>query len=142
MTQEITDNPTDWVNKHIRQYVETDGTKGGRFYGHDALLITTRGRKSGALRRTALYYGVDGDRYVLVASNGGSKTHPSWYLNLAADPAVEVQIGPEKFAARARTATGDERARLWDLMATIFSTYNQYQARAKREIPVVVLERA
>jgi deazaflavin-dependent oxidoreductase (nitroreductase family) len=142
MTQEIHDNPTDWVNKHIRQYVETDGKRGGRFYGHDALLITTRGRKSGMRRRTALYYGVDGDRYVLVASNGGSKGHPNWYLNLAADPAAEVQIGGEKFSARARTATGDERTRLWQLMAAIFPTYNQYQAKAKREIPVVVLERA
>jgi deazaflavin-dependent oxidoreductase (nitroreductase family) len=140
-TPQITDSPIGWVNEHIREYLTTDGRKGGRFSGHEALLITTRGRRSGTLRRTALYYGVDGDRYLLVASNGGSTTHPSWYLNLTADPSVEVQIGADRFPARARTATGAERPRLWNLMAEIFPPYNQYRAKAPREIPVVILER-
>jgi deazaflavin-dependent oxidoreductase (nitroreductase family) len=141
MAQEhVTDSPAGWVNKHIQQYLETDGAKGHRFYGHEALLLTTRGRKSGALRRTALYYGKDGDNHVVVASNGGAKHHPLWYLNLSANPRVEVQVPAERFAATARTAGGAERDRLWELMASIFPTYNDYQNKASRRIPVVVLE--
>jgi len=140
--KQITESPIGWVNRHVQQYLETDGVKGHHFHGYDALLLTTRGRKSGVLRRTALYYGMDADRYVLVASNGGSPTHPLWYLNLAANPQVELQVGGERFAAQARTATGEERARLFALMASIFPPYDEYQARAGREIPVVVLDRA
>ncbi|HET9141960.1 nitroreductase family deazaflavin-dependent oxidoreductase [Actinophytocola sp.] len=127
--------------KHVREYLATDGETGQRFYGVPALLITTRGRRSGKLRRTALYYGQDGDRYVVIASNGGSPEHPNWYRNLAADPTVEVQVGAERFTARARTATGAERATLWKLMAGLFPNYDEYQAKASREIPVVVLDR-
>lgn len=139
--EDITDSPVDWVAKHVRQYVDSGGTKGARFYGHDALLITTRGRRSGRLRRTALYYGVAGDRYVLVASNGGSRTHPDWYLNLTEHPEVTVQVGPETFTAHARTAGPEERPALWKLMVAIFPNYREYQAKAGREIPVVVLDR-
>jgi deazaflavin-dependent oxidoreductase (nitroreductase family) len=139
--EQITESPIGWVNRHIQQYLDTDGSQGHHFQGYDALLLTTRGRKSGVLRRTALYYGVDGGRYVLVASNGGSPQHPLWYLNLAADPRVELQVGADRFAAEAHTATGDDRARLFTMMASIFPPYNEYQARAGREIPVVVLER-
>lgn len=141
MAQEhVTDSPTGWVNKHIQQYVETDGAKGHHFYGHDALLLTTRGRKSGTLRRTALYYGKDGDNYVVVASNGGAKHHPLWYLNISTSPRVEVQVLADRFAANAIAVSGPERERLWELMASIFPTYNDYQRKAPREIPVVVLE--
>jgi deazaflavin-dependent oxidoreductase (nitroreductase family) len=141
IAEEIADSPTEWVAKHVHEYLASDGRNGQRFYGVDALLITTRGRRSGKLRRTALYYGRDGDRYVLVASNGGSRTDPNWYRNLVADPEVDVQVGAERFTARARTATGEERSALWRLMAGIFSNYEQYQAKADREIPVVVLDR-
>jgi deazaflavin-dependent oxidoreductase (nitroreductase family) len=139
---EISDNPTDWVARHIRSYVESGGKKGHRFYGHDALLLTTRGRKSGKLRRTALYYGEDGGRYVLVASDGGAPHDPAWYLNLVANPAVVVQVRDETFAALARRASPDERPRLWELMTAIFPKYAAYQRKAGREIPVVVVERA
>jgi len=139
--EEILDNPTDWVAKHIQGYVETDGRKGGVFYGSPALLLTTRGRRSGKLRRTALYYGQDGDRYLLVASNGGSARHPAWFLNLSADPEVQVQVGAERFTARARAATAQEKPALWQIMTKMFPTYDQYQAKASREIPLVVLER-
>jgi F420H(2)-dependent quinone reductase len=80
----LTDSPIGWVARHIRSYVRSDGKTGHRFHGRDALLLTTRGRKSGVLRRTALYYGRDGDRYLVVASGGGEPTHPAWYLNLLA----------------------------------------------------------
>ncbi|MBG0833175.1 nitroreductase family deazaflavin-dependent oxidoreductase [Planomonospora sp. ID67723] len=139
---EILDNPTDWVARHIRSYVESDGAKGHLYQGIPTLLLTTRGRRSGKLRRTALIYGRDGDRYLVVASNGGSENHPAWYLNLADDPHVGVQVGAERFAALARTATPEEKAGLWPVMVEVFPTYDRYRAKASRDIPVVVLERA
>ena len=78
----VTDSPTGWVAKHVRKYVESDGKKGHRWSGVDTLLLTTRGRSTGKLRRTALIYGEDRGRYIVVASNGGAKTHPHWYQNL------------------------------------------------------------
>lgn len=138
----ILDNPTGWVAKHIRQYVETDGRRGHQYMGWNTLLLTTRGRTSGTLRRTALIYGEDADRLILVASNGGAAQHPNWYLNLVAHPEVGVQVQADRFPATARTADPDERARLWPLMAAINPAYDAYQRRADREIPVVILERA
>jgi deazaflavin-dependent oxidoreductase (nitroreductase family) len=139
--QEPIDNPTGWVNRHIRSYVESGGKRGHRWQGADTLLLITRGRKSGELRRTALIYGRDGDRFVVVGSNGGSSTHPAWYLNLVADPDVTVQVGEEVLEARARDATPDERPRLWELMTGIWPDYDNYQRRTDRQIPVVVIER-
>jgi proline iminopeptidase len=78
---------------------------------------------------------------VVVASKGGAPQHPSWYLNLSADPDVEVQVLGDRFAAHARNATGDERAKLWDAMTAEWPAYDDYQAKTEREIPVVVLER-
>jgi deazaflavin-dependent oxidoreductase (nitroreductase family) len=140
---DVLDSPVGWVNKHIQEYVDSNGKKGHRWSGTDTLLITTRGRKSGKLRRTALIYGKDDDRYVVVGSNGGKPHHPLWYLNLVDEPRVEVQVGPTVFDARARTATGAERTALWKLMAAIFPEYDRMQpraAKAGREIPVVVIE--
>lgn len=142
MPEQVFDNPTDWVNKHIRRYVESNGASGHRFYGHDALLLTTRGRRSGKLRRTALYYGIDGDRYVLVGSDGGKPTDPGWYHNILANPAVVVQVRDETFAALARPAEPEERPRLWELMVGLFPTYAAYEKKARRQLPVVVVERA
>jgi proline iminopeptidase len=88
-----------------------------------------------------LIYGETGGKYVVVASKGGAPTHPGWYLNLVAQPAVEVQVAADRFRATARTVTGDERSRLWQTMAAIYPPYNAYQAKTQREIPVVVLER-
>jgi deazaflavin-dependent oxidoreductase (nitroreductase family) len=139
--EEVLDSPTGWVARHVRRYVETDGRSGHKWHGGETLLLTTRGRKSGKLRRTALLYGQDGDRYLLVASNGGARNHPSWYLNLAAQPEIEVQIGADRFAARARTATAEEKPRLWRLMASIWPDYDRYQKRTSRDIPVVIVER-
>ena len=138
--EEILDSPTGWVSRHIRDYVETEGRKGQLFQGMPALLLTTRGRRSGKLRRTALIYGRDGDRYLLVASNGGAPKHPAWYLNLIANPDVVVQVGADTFAARARRASQEEKPSLWRTMTSIFSGYDGYQARAGREIPLVIVE--
>jgi deazaflavin-dependent oxidoreductase (nitroreductase family) len=92
------------------------------------------------LRRTALIYGRDGERYLVVASNGGSKQHPLWYLNLLAAPRVEVQVGAEVFAARARPANEHERPALWQVMATLFPQYERFQKSTSRAIPVVIIE--
>ncbi len=139
--EEIVDSPTGWVARHVRRYVETDGRSGHKWNGRQTLLLTTRGRKSGKLRRTALIYGQDGDRYLLVASNGGARNHPFWYLNLTAQPEVQVQVGADKFTARARTAGAAEKPRLWRLMAAIWPDYDRYQKRTSRDIPVVIVER-
>ena len=141
MTERVFDSPTEWVAKHIKRYEASDGT----YMGVPSLLLTTRGRRTGSLRRTALMYAEDAGRYILVASNGGSATHPAWYLNLAADPDVEVQVGSETFRARARTADGEERERLWKIAAKGFPTYDKYLVTARRkgrEIPLIVLDRA
>jgi deazaflavin-dependent oxidoreductase (nitroreductase family) len=137
---EVTDSPIGWVSRHIRSYVDSDGQTGHQFHGHDALLLTTRGRRSGTLRRTALYYGRSGDDYLLVASGGGEPTHPAWYLNLSTDPSVVVQVGAKRFAARARTATPEEKPPLWEIMVAIFPLYARYQAKTTRDIPVVIIE--
>jgi deazaflavin-dependent oxidoreductase (nitroreductase family) len=138
--KQVIDSPKDWVAKHIREYVESGGEKGHRWRGYPALLLTTRGRKTGEMRRTALIYGRDGAAYLLVASNGGAQKHPNWYLNLSAHPEVEIQVGPELFRARARTATAKEKPRLWKLMTKIYPSYDQYQEKADREIPLVIVE--
>lgn len=138
---EVTDSPKGWVRKHIGEYVETGGKRGHRWHGVDTLLLTTLGRTTGKRRRTALIYGRDRDRYLVVASNGGSRAHPSWYRNLTEDPHVSVQVGDERFEAVAKTATARQRPRLWREMVAIWPEYERYQTRTDREIPVVILER-
>ena len=139
--QDVTDSPSRWVAEHVLSYVASDGKSGHQWSGVNTLLLTTRGRRTGNLRRTALIYGRDGDGYVVVGSKGGSHKHPMWYLNLRDHPEVHVQVGADKFVAKARTAVGEERSRLWGLMAAIWPEYERYQKRTSREIPVILLER-
>ena len=139
--EQVIDSPRGWVADHIREYVETDGAKGHHWRGVTTLLLTTRGRRSGQLRRTALIYGCDGDNYLIVASRGGAAKHPLWYENLVADPNVRVQVEAGKFSARARTASPGEKRRLWPVMTAIWPAYDEYQAKTARDIPVVILER-
>jgi deazaflavin-dependent oxidoreductase (nitroreductase family) len=140
-SEEVVDSPRGWVADHIRRYVESDGERGHEWRGVPTLLLTTRGRKSGKLRRTALIYGQDGDRYLVVGSEGGAPKHPNWYHNLVDHPDVRVQVGAETFDARARTATAEEKPELWRKMASIWPDYDKYQAKTDRQIPVVILER-
>jgi deazaflavin-dependent oxidoreductase (nitroreductase family) len=126
--------------EHVERYQATDGAEGHEWQGSTVLLLTTTGRRSGEPRTMPLIYQRRGDDYVVVASKGGWPQHPAWYLNLEANPAVNVQVRGERFKARARTATGDERAELWKLMTAAWPAYDDYQTRAEREIPVVVLE--
>ncbi len=139
-TEEVIDSPSDWVRGHIRDYVESGGEKGYLWRGYPTLLLTTRGRKSGKLRRTGLIFGRDGQNYVVVASKGGAPQHPLWYLNLLDHPEVEIQVGAEKIAGRARPVTPEEKPRLWSLMTGIYPPYLEYQAKTARDIPVVIIE--
>jgi deazaflavin-dependent oxidoreductase (nitroreductase family) len=126
--------------EHVRRYLETDGAEGHEWRGAETLLLTSKGRKSGEERTTPLIYREQEGVYTIVASNGGFRT-PGWYRNLQADPEVTVQIFGEVFRARARDATPDEKPRFWATMTEVWPAYDEYQERAEREIPVVVLER-
>lgn len=142
MSEQVTDSPTDWVAEHTQRYLASGGQDGHEWSpGVPTLLLTTTGRKSGVKRRTALIYGRDGDRYLVVASKGGAATHPAWYLNLESKPDVEVQVLDDTFHATVSIASGAERARLWALMRAIWPAYDEYQTKTDREIPVVVLTR-
>lgn len=134
--------PPGWQAEHMRRYVETGGEDGHIWEGVPTLLLTTIGRRSGKPYTTPLIYGEHDGRYLVVASRGGAPEHPQWYRNLAANPDVEVQIKADRFRARARTAGSEEKPPLWKLMAAIWPSYDDYQARTEREIPVVILERA
>jgi deazaflavin-dependent oxidoreductase (nitroreductase family) len=129
--------------EHVRRYRETGGEVGHIWKrGSKILLLTTTGRKTGEPTTTPLIYEDADGAYVIVASKGGAPEHPGWYRNLSKEPQVEVQVLDEVFPARARTATGDERERLWKLAAQQWPAYDDYQRSTGREIPVVVLERA
>ncbi|OBF60462.1 nitroreductase [Mycobacterium sp. 852002-51971_SCH5477799-a] len=130
---------------HVRRYRETGGEVGYLWNGVPTLILTTIGRHSGQQRDTALICAADGDddnKYVVIASQGGAPAHPQWYLNLVANPRVHVQVKGDRFEATARTAEGPERERLWQLMAEAWPSYDTYQTRTDRVIPVVVLEKA
>jgi deazaflavin-dependent oxidoreductase (nitroreductase family) len=143
-------NLPDWMVEHARRYIESGG-KEGHIYEMSqpgrpqirvpSLLLTTTGRKSGERYIFPLFYGETGEGgYIVVASKGGAPQHPDWYRNLVAHPEVEVQVGTKKLKARARTATGDERARLWQKALQFWPPYADYQKKTGREIPVVVLD--
>ena len=128
-------------DRHVQRYRETDGEEGHDWNGTQALILTTTGRRTGQQRASALIYGLSGDNPVVVASKGGAPEHPLWYRNLSKHPEVEVQIRGDRFPARARTATGEERDALWAEMLKHWPKYDEYQTKTDREIPVVVLER-
>lgn len=129
-----------WVADHVKVYVESSGKEGHHWQpGVPTLLLTTRGKKSGTARRTALIYGRDGDDYVVMASYGGAPSHPDWYLNLEADPDVVIQVGEEVMPARAYTAGPQDRERLWKTMTAIWPDYDEYATKTSREIPLVTI---
>ncbi len=147
----MTDLPSylpQWISDHIKLYQEDpekahmwDSTLGGGIGALPTLLLTTVGRKSGEPRPLPLIYKKVGDNYVIIASKGGAPAHPSWYLNLEAQPQCDVQVASQKMKATARVAEGDERKDLWGQLAEIYPPYDEYQERAgDRLIPVVVLE--
>jgi deazaflavin-dependent oxidoreductase (nitroreductase family) len=127
--------------EHVDRYVATDGEEGHDWQGTTVLILTTKGRRSGEQRSTPLIYGSHGDDHVVVASKGGADEPPAWYLNLEADPDITVQVKGDRFPARARTATAEEKPELWRMMTGQWPAYDEYQTKTDREIPVVVLER-
>src|SRR4051794_7278804 len=123
--------------EHVERYRATDGVEGHDWQGTQTLLLTTTGRRSGKQRTTPLIYGTESDSFVVVASKGGSDEPPAWYLNLSEDPEVEVQVKGDRFKAHARTAGAEEKPRLWQTMVAEWPSYDEYQRKTDRQIPVV-----
>jgi F420H(2)-dependent quinone reductase len=134
--------PSAWgpVAEQVALYEATDGKEGDTLEGKPVVILTTRGRHSGALRKSPLMRVEHDGRYVVVASMGGAPQHPVWYLNLLADPHVTLQDGAEVMELRARTATPEERTQWWPRAAAAWPPYDEYQTKTEREIPVVILE--
>ncbi len=127
---------------HVGLYRLTGGKVGGRFRRSPVLLLTTTGRRSGQPRTTPLLYLDDGERKVVVASNGGADRTPAWYHNLTARPEATVQTAGQVLPMRARVADADERARLWPRLVAMYPSYDDYQAKTERRLPVVILTAA
>ncbi|MFF0055788.1 nitroreductase family deazaflavin-dependent oxidoreductase [Streptomyces microflavus] len=138
---EVEVSPTGWVARQAELYESSGGTKGTTQLGVPCLLMDYVGRRSGAVRRTVLMYGRDGEDYLIVASNGGSDRPPLWYLNLRDNPGVELRVGTERFPAVAATLPAEEKARVWPRLVELFPRYAQYQASTGRDIPVIRLTR-
>jgi deazaflavin-dependent oxidoreductase (nitroreductase family) len=134
---------TSFGDEHVADYQASDGEKGYVWRkGTTILLLTTIGNKSGNPRTVPLIYREWDGAYLIVASKGGTDQPPAWYLNLSANPNVSVQIKDDVFAATARTASAEERAKMWLHMTEVWPDYDAYQTKTAREIPIVVLERA
>ncbi|MDQ1442954.1 MAG: hypothetical protein QOG97_3182 [Acidimicrobiaceae bacterium] len=134
-------SPAQWVRDQVEAYERSGGREANtlRDTGLPVVIVTTRGNKSGKIRKTPLMRVEHGGKYALVASKGGAPTHPVWYYNLKASPdAVMVQDGPEPFEAEVREVTGDERAAWWDRAVAAYPPYAEYQSKTDREIPVFV----
>jgi deazaflavin-dependent oxidoreductase (nitroreductase family) len=129
--------------EHVERYEATDGEEGHDWQkGSTVGILTTTGRKSGEPRKTPLIYGRTNGDVMVVASKGGSPEPPAWYLNLKENPEVQFQVKGDRFTARARDATPEEKPELWKRMTAQWPDYDEYQQNTDREIPVVILERA
>ena len=133
-------SPSTWVADQVRDFEASGGTEHNTLRGVPIVVLTTRGRRSGKLRKAALMRVEHEGSYVVVASMGGAPTHPVWYLNLLDDPEVTLQDGDRVIDARARTASPEERAEWWPRATAVWPDYDDYQARTEREIPVVIVE--
>ena len=130
------------MKAHTAVYRATGGKVAGRVFKSPVLLLTTTGRKSGMERTTPLLYLEDDEDLVVVASNGGAAKHPAWWLNLKANPEATVEIGDRKLRVRAQRTSPEEKERLWPKLVAMYSSYEDYQKKTEREIPVVVLRPA
>jgi deazaflavin-dependent oxidoreductase (nitroreductase family) len=127
---------------HVEAYRRTNGAEGYDWReGSHIILLTTIGHRSGEERTVPLIFGRDGDDYLIVGSKGGADEPPAWYVNLEANPEVTVQDRADIFKAVARTANDDEKARLWPVMTKEWPSYDEYQTKTSRPIPIVILER-
>lgn len=137
-------SPTAWVREQVEAYESSGGQRANtlRDTGLPVIIVTTRGNKTGKIRKTPLMRVEHNGEYALVASKGGAPRHPVWYYNLKADPdAVLIQDGPEPFEVEVREVTGDERAAWWERAVAAYPPYADYQANTEREIPVFVATR-
>ncbi|MET7383842.1 nitroreductase family deazaflavin-dependent oxidoreductase [Streptomyces sp. NPDC005385] len=135
-------SPTQWVRDQVELYEGSGGTKGTTLAdtGLPVIILTTRGAKSGKIRKTPLMRVENDGRYAVVASLGGAPKHPVWYFNIKSDPQVELQDGPVRKEYTAREITGDEKAQWWERAVAAYPPYTDYQKKTDREIPVFVLE--
>ena len=133
-------SPWTWVADQVRAYEASDGREGGTLNGLPVVILTTRGRRSGKVRKSALMRVERDGHYVVVASMGGAPTHPTWYLNLLDDPMVTLQDGAMVRDCRARTATPAEKLDWWPAAVAAYPPYADYQAKTERDIPVVILD--
>lgn len=142
MPIEGTYEPSPWgfAADQVAEYERTGGAEGNALEGKPCVILWTRGRHSGTVRKSPLMRVKHGDRYAVVASMGGAPKHPVWYLNLLADPNVSLQDGPELRDYTARVADGDEKAEWWKHATEVWPAYDDYQARTDRDIPLVILE--
>ena len=142
MALEGTYEPSPWspIADQVRRFEETGGAEGNELEGRPCIILWTKGRHSGNVRKTPLMRVKDGDRYAVVASLGGAPKHPVWYLNLTADPLVSLQDGTELRDYTARVVDGAERNEWWEKATAVWPQYNGYQAKTDRTIPVVVLD--
>jgi deazaflavin-dependent oxidoreductase (nitroreductase family) len=130
-----------WAAKlHAAVYRATGGRIGSRMMNSPVLLLLTTGRKTGKERTTPLLYFKDGGNYAIVASNGGAPKSPTWWLNLETNPEAVVEVGSKKLRVRAEEVEGEEKRRLWRRLVAMYPSYEDYQRRTDREIPVAVLK--
>jgi deazaflavin-dependent oxidoreductase (nitroreductase family) len=132
---------TEFNNKVIEEFHANGGKVSGQMAGAPMVLLTTKGAKSGKPYVHPLVYSKDGDRYVLIASFAGAPKHPSWYHNIVANPTVTLEIGKEKFQAKATITSGEERERLFNAQAAMMPVFNDYRKKTSRQIPVIALTR-
>ncbi len=140
LTGEYEPSPEQWVRDQVELYERSDGTEGTTLRGVPVIVLTSRGARSGKLRKTPLMRVEHDGRYVAVASKGGAPEHPVWYHNLKADPRVDLQDGGERREMRARELAGDERATWWERAVEVWPDYAGYQTKTDRLIPLFVLE--
>ena len=136
-------SPSDWVAEQVELYEGSQGTEGLtlRDTGLPVIIVTNRGRRTGAIRKTPLMRAVDGKSYILVASRGGAPKHPLWYHNLKAEPNVEIRDETEVYSMRVREVVDPaERQRLWDIAVAAYPPYQEYQEKTDRVIPVLIAE--
>ncbi|MEU8697249.1 MULTISPECIES: nitroreductase family deazaflavin-dependent oxidoreductase [unclassified Streptomyces] len=135
-------SPAQWVRDQVEQYESSGGTEGTTMRDMPVIILTTRGAKSGKIRKTPLMRVEHNGAYAVVASQGGAPKHPVWYHNLKADPRAELQDGPVRQDMKVREVTGDEKALWWERAVEAFPDYADYQKKTDRQIPVLVLEPA
>ena len=140
MSEDYAPSPVKFVADQVARYEATGGREGGELMGKPVVILTTTGRKTGAVRKTPLMRVEHDGRYAVVASLGGAPRHPVWYYNIVANPDVRLQDGATVHEMRAREVTGDEKAEWWARAVAAWPAYADYQAKTERTIPVFVLE--